>query len=206
MKELIADLIQEGYLRSDRLKKAFLEINREEFLPRELKNQAWVNAALPIGSGQTISQPLTVAFMLELLAPQEGNRILDIGSGSGWTTALLAFIVGKKGKVIALERLKELVDFGERNVRKFGFVQEGRVEFYQKDGTRGFLEQAPFDRILISAAAREIPEPLKAQLKIGGKLVGPVGHSIVFLEKKGESDFFEKEFPGFIFVPLVENS
>ena len=125
MSKLINSLIKQGYLKSDILIEAFFNIGRKEFLPQELEDQAEVNIALPIGYGQTISQPLTVAFMLELLDPRAGQKILDVGSGSGWTTALLSFIVGAKGKVVALERIKELVDFGKKNVQKFGFCEKG---------------------------------------------------------------------------------
>ena len=153
MSKLINSLIKQGYLKSDILIEAFFNVERKEFLPQELEDQAEANIALPIGYGQTISQPLTVAFMLELLNPQAGQKILDVGSGSGWTTALLAFVVGEKGKVVALERIKELVEFGKKNVQKFSFYKKGIVEFYEADGTKGFPQEAPFDRILVSAAA-----------------------------------------------------
>lgn len=205
MSKLINNLIKQGYLKSDALIEAFFNIERKEFLPPELEAQAEFNVALPIGYGQTISQPLTVAFMLELLDPRANQKILDIGSGSGWTTAILSFVVGERGRVIALERIKELVAFGEKNVQKFSFYKEGRVEFYENDGTEGFPQEAPFDRILVSASAQEIPAVLKEQLKIGGKLVIPVGQDIYYLEKKDADNFFEEKFPGFEFVPLVKN-
>lgn len=203
MEKLISSLIKQGYLKSDILIEAFLKIERREFLPRELEKQAEINVALPIGCGQTISQPLTVAFMLELLDPRIGQKILDVGSGSGWTTALLAYIVKEKGKVVALERIKDLVEFGKNNVEKFGFCQRGIVEFYEADGSLGFPEEAPFDRILVSAATGEIPSALKDQLQIGGKLVIPVGRELCYLEKKDANNFCEEKFPGFEFVPLI---
>lgn len=205
MSKLINSLIKQGYLKSNILIEAFFNIERKEFLPQELEDQAEVNVALPIGYGQTISQPLTVAFMLELLEPQSGQKILDVGSGSGWTTALLAYVVGQKGKVVALERIKELVDFGKKNVQKFGFCEKRIAEFYEADGTKGFPEEAPFDRILVSASTEEIPLAFKEQLKIGGKLVIPVGNDICYLEKNGANSFLEERFPGFEFVPLVES-
>jgi len=205
MSKLINSLIRQGYLKSDILIEAFLNIERKEFLPKEFEDQAEANVALPIGYGQTISQPLTVAFMLELLDPRVGQKILDVGSGSGWTTALLAFVVGEKGKVIALERIKELVDLGRRNVKKFGFCEKGIVEFYEADGAEGFPSAASFDRILVSASAEEVPRALKDQLKIKGKLIIPVGNSLHYLEKKDENNFFEEKFPGFEFVPLIKD-
>lgn len=205
MSKLINSLIKQGYLKSDVLIEAFFNIERKEFLPQELEDQAEANIALPIGYGQTISQPLTVAFMLELLNPQAGQKILDVGSGSGWTTALLAFVVGEKGKVVALERIKELVEFGKKNVQKFSFYKKGIVEFYEADGTKGFPQEAPFDRILVSAAAEEVPPALKEQLKINGKLIIPVGDELCYLEKKDANNFFEERFPGFEFVRLIKN-
>ncbi|MCD6283661.1 protein-L-isoaspartate O-methyltransferase, partial [bacterium] len=98
METLIQQLISEGYLKTPEIIKAFREIDRKDFVPSYLKKEAYINAPLPIGFGQTISQPLTVAFMLELLQPKRGDKILDIGSGSGWTTALLAYIVGQKDR------------------------------------------------------------------------------------------------------------
>lgn len=204
MNKLINQLIKDGHLKTDAIIEAFSEIQRIEFVPEEFELQADVNIALPIGYGQTVSQPLTVAFMLELLDPRKGQKILDVGSGSGWTTALLSHIVGKDGKVYAVERKDELVEFGRKNADKYGYVKEGIAEFSNADGTKGLSEKAPFDRIIVSASADEIPEALKDQLEIGGKMVIPVGDTVYFLEKKGEKEFSEQTFPGFSFVPLVK--
>jgi protein-L-isoaspartate(D-aspartate) O-methyltransferase len=208
MSKLVNELIKQGYLKSDLIIDAFSEINRIEFVPRELEKEAEANIALPIGCGQTISQPLTVAFMLELLDPQRGQNILDIGSGSGWTTALLSYIVGRYGKITAIERKEELKKIGEKNVDKYGYLRDGRdgvAEFYVADGTKGFAKNAPYDRILVSASAECVPNALKDQLKVGGKMVIPVYRSIWYLEKKGENKFFKEEYPGFEFVPLIED-
>lgn len=203
MSKLVNDLIKDGYLKTDLVIDAFSEISRMEFLPKELEGEADRNVALPIGHGQTISQPLTVAIMLELLDPQRGQRILDVGSGSGWTTALLSYIVGSQGKVIGLERIEALKRFGKDNADKFGYVKKGIAEFYAADGSIGFPPGAPFDRILVSAAAQKIPPALKDQLKVGGKMVIPVKNAVVYLEKKSETEFYKEEFPGFSFVPLI---
>ena len=201
MKQLINDLIQQGYLKSPRIINAFRKIKRVDFVPEELKGEADINAPLPIGYGQTISQPLTVAFMLELLEPKEGDKILDVGSGSGWQTALLAEIAGEKGKVYAVERIPELKIFGENNAKKYHFKN---VKFILGNGSKGLEEESPFDKIIVAAAARGgIPEELKRQLKINGRLVIPVEGSIWLVVKEDENKFTEKEFPGFAFVPLV---
>lgn len=226
MEKLISKLINEGYLKTPRIIEAFRSINREDFVPEGLKGEADFNAPLPIGWGQTISQPLTVAFMLELLQPEPGDKVLDIGAGSGWQTAMLAHIVGERGRVFAIERIPELAEFGKKNTAKYSFIDKGIVEFLCADASKGLEKEAPFDKIICAAAvhpvrniisngAGKIPETWKNQLKIGGRLVLPVYSSIWLLIKKspsaakakeGEEDEFEKkEFPGFAFVPLISD-
>lgn len=203
MSRLVNNLIREKYLRSDPIIDAFSKIHRVEFVPDDLAPQAEANIPLPIGHGQTISQPLTVAFMLELLEPQVGQNILDIGSGSGWTTGLLAHIVGEKGSVVAMEKIKELCEFGKRNVDKFSFLKKGIVEFHCQSAENGFEKKAPYDRILVSASVNEIPVALKEQLAIGGKMVIPVHNEIWYVEKISADTFNIEKFPGFAFVPFV---
>lgn len=208
MENLINQLIQKGYLKTPRIIEAFRKIKREDFVPEDLKEEASINAPLPIGYGATISQPLTVAFMLELLQPMPGNKILDIGSGSGWQTAILAYCVshqGKHGKVFAIERIPELIEFGKNNVAKYNFVEKGIAEFICGDGSSGLKEKAPFDRIIAAASAEKIPEIWKEQLRVHGRLVVPVQSSIWLLIKESENKFKEQEFPGFAFVPLISD-
>ena len=143
------------------------------------------------------------AFMLEQLDPKPGHKILDIGSGSGWTSALLAEIVGSKGKVIAIEIVSELKEFGEKNTSKYNFIKKGVVEFICADGSKGYAKKAKFDRILASASGRELPLAWKKQLKIGGRIVAPIGTSIWTFVKKSKNNFEEIEHPGFAFVPLI---
>lgn len=184
---------------SKEIEKAFEKIERQDFVLDEYKSQADFDYPLPIGFGQTISQPTTVAFMLNLLDPKPGEKILDVGSGSGWTTALLAEVVGKEGKLIGAERIKELVDFGNENLKKY---QLSNAQVFLAEKALGFPNQAPFDRILVSAAAREVPEGLIIQLKIGGRLVIPVVSSIWQIDR-GKIKNRKKEYPGFAFVPLI---
>lgn len=210
---LIDDLIKDGWLRTPRIIEAFRRIKRVDFLPEDIKNLAEVNGALSIGYGQTISQPLVVAFMIEQLQPQRGDKILDIGSGSGWTTAILSEIVGEKGRVIAIEIVPELKEFGQKNVSRYNFVKEGRTQFMCADGSKGYEKSSPFDKILASASARELPQAWREQLKIGGRIVTPIGNSIWLFVKKSPSaakavkgmeyEFEEIEYPGFVFVPLI---
>lgn len=205
MNKLINDLMRLGYLKSDAVIEAFSDISRMEFVRDDFLHEADVDIPLPIGCGQTISQPRTVAFMFELLDPKKGQKILDIGSGSGWTSALLAHIVGKKGKVVSLEILEDICAFGKKNIEKFGYISNGIVELHCQDAYAGYEELAPYDRILVSAAVDEIPVALKQQLKIGGIMVIPVHNDIWFLEKRGDDDFYKEEFPGFSFVPFVSS-
>lgn len=222
---LIDNLIKDGWLKTPGIIEAFKKIKRIDFMPEDVKDLAEINEALPIGYGQTISQPLVVAFMLEQLGPQKGDKILDIGSGSGWTTALLAHIVSQegnsksqirnpkqipnpkiqdlKGKVIAIEIVSELMEFGKQNVAKYNFVEKGIVEFICADGSKGYEKEAPFDKILASASAQRLPSAWKEQVKIGGRIVTPIGSSIWLYVKKTENDFEEIEYPGFAFVPLI---
>lgn len=208
MKNLVDKLVKEGVLKTPAIIKSFLGNDRKFFVPLELEAEAYVDAPLPIGEGQTISQPYTVAFMMELLEPRQGQKILDVGFGSGWTTAILADIVGKEGRVFGLEIVPELYEFGKTNLSKFNYRN---IELRNQSGWEGLPEAAPFDRILVSAAAAEVPETLKEQLKAGGRLVIPVGgsavdygQSIILIKKLGPDEFEEKAHPGFAFVPLVK--
>ena len=228
--QLIRLLISNGYLRSPRIIEAFYAIDRADFVLSEDKKEAYGNYPLPIGMGQTISRPVTVAFMLEALDPQPGEKILDIGSGSGWTTALLAYVVSQKnfhgqrinsnikennyGKVFAVDRIPEICKFGDENIQKYHFIEKGIVSIFCKDGTEGLPEYALFDKILTGAAAsKNIPEAWRNQLKTGGRIVAPVDNSVwLFIKKSSVSggasskdQWEEKEFPGFMFVPLISN-
>jgi len=206
-KDLVDKLVKEKVLKTKIIVNAFYKIDRNNFVGAEFKGKAGIDIPLPIKYSQTISQPFTVAFMLELLKPEKGDKILDVGTGSGWTAALLAGIVGPSGKVYGIERIRELKEFGQRNVSKYGFISEGRVKMFLGDGTKGLLKYAPFDKILVSAATKEIPEALINQLKIKGRMVipiGPLGGQEIELIKKIKGGKIQKEkYPGFTFVPLI---
>ena len=149
--------------------------------------------------------------MLELLSPQLSDKILDVGSGSGWTCALLAQIVGEEGRVYGIERISELKRFAEKNIRKYNFIEKGAVEIFCSDGYQGLPTLAPFDKIVVAAASENIPKRLLVQLKVGGRLVIPIGkqfesQDILIITKLAENKFKEKRYPGFIFVPLVSDN
>jgi len=197
---LFNNLISSGVLKTPEIIQAFGKVDRADFVPEALKELAYGDFPLSIGEGQTISQPWSVAFMLELLQPQFGQKVLDVGSGSGWTTALLAHIIGSKGMVTGIEKLPALVEQGRSNLRKYSFPWS---EIVQAETSLGWEEEAPYDRILVSAAARELPEELIDQLKIGGILVIPVKNSVWKVTKESAENNKKEEYPGFIFLPLV---
>ena len=192
-------LIKKRILITSNIIKAFRKVDRADFVKD--KALAHLDIPLEIGEGQTISQPTTVAFMFELLSPRASQTILDIGSGSGWTTALLAEIVGSFGSVTGLEIRSELVKFGHGNLAKYNYPHAKIIK--AKEDTLG-LPTRKFDRILVSASAKEFPEELKMQLKLSGILVIPVRNSIYKIEKLTRSKFKTQKYPGFVFVPLVK--
>lgn len=204
-KKLLEKLKTGGVLKTLNYIDAFLQIDRIHFVPPELKEEAYEDMPLPIGQGQTISQPWTVAFMIELLKPEKGQKILDIGAGSGWQTALLAHIVGPQGKVIAIERIPELCKFGKNNVAKFNFIKKEIVEFLCTDGSKGYEKEAPYERIILAASALRIPEVLIEQLRDGGILIGVEGSNVVKISKDKKGEIKKERFYGFSFVPLVED-
>lgn len=197
---LIASLTDDGYLKTPALIETFQKIDRKDFVGDANKDFAYLNQALSIGFGQTISQPLTVAFMLEHLEPKAGEKILDIGAGSGWQTCLLAHIIGETGKIIAIEIIPELKEISEKNLEKYGFKN---IKLILGDGSKGYAEEAPYDKIIAAATTEEIPLAWQEQLKIGGRIVAPINQSIVVLDKIDQNRFAKKEYFGFSFVPLV---
>jgi len=202
MDKLIQELKSKGVLKHKLAQEAFKTIDRADFVPKDEKPEAYQNRPLSIGYGQTISQPYTVAFMLDLLKPLVGQKILEIGSGSGWQTALLAHIVGEKGKVFAMEIIPEIKEFGEKNIEKYPKLAK-QVVIFNRDAKNGLPEETPFDGIIAAATVDEIPKSWKKQLKVGGRMVFPMRDSIYVLIKKSEKDFKKEVFPNFVFVPLV---
>lgn len=202
MKTLVAKLIRDGYLKTPQIIEAFLAVDRADFVLPEYKNEAYGDYPLPIGYSQTISQPATVAFMLELLQPEAGDRVMDAGSGSGWQTAILASIVGENGSVYAVERIPELCELGQKNLQKYNFKN---ISYFCSDAAKGLPEHILFDKIIAAAAGEAMPSAWLEQLKIGGRIVAPIQSSIWLHIKKSETEFEKHEYPGFAFVPLVKD-
>jgi len=199
--DLINKLISTGALKTPEIIEAFRKVPREEFVLPELRQDAYKDIPLPILAGQTISQPTTVAIMVEALKPKRDHKVLEIGSGSGYQAAILAELVKE---VYTVERIKELVEFSKRNLERCGYHN---VKVIWGDGRNGYPEAAPYDGIIVTAAAFIIPTALKEQLKIGGRLVVPVGlpHRCRMLvyEKVGETEFNIEDLGYFSFVPLL---
>ncbi len=200
--ELVNFLVKQGDIKSPAVRAAFKAVDRAKFVPQSLKMQAYDNYPLPIGLGQTISQPGTVAFMLELLGVSRGLNVLEVGAGSGYAAALLAELTGVRGRVTALEIVPELAAYAQKALAAFSYSQ---LTLLNLDGNQGYVPAAPYDRILVSAAAPAIPQGYFDQLKERGKLVMPIGVSqqaLIVAERVGAT-FVKHIYPGYVFVPLV---
>jgi protein-L-isoaspartate(D-aspartate) O-methyltransferase len=187
--------------RHDRLRAAFDRVRRSDFLPPEQRGFAREDAALPIGYGQTNSQPSTVRAMLELLEVAPGQRVLDVGCGSGWTTALLGELTGPAGEVVGVEIVPELVAWGAENLRAYAMPWTRIVQADEK--VLGVPEGAPYDRVLVSAEATRVPEELLDQLVIDGLMVVPVRGRMTVVRRSASAP--QVSHAGwYTFVPLVE--
>lgn len=200
--ELVSKLKREGRIYTKEIEKAFLETPREMFVPDSLKNYAYIDTPLEIGDGQTISAPHMVAIMAEALDLKKGQKVLEIGAGSGYHAAILSKIVGKEGHIYTIERHKSLTEFAKRNLKNVGITN---VTVENGDGSEGLLRYAPYDRIYVTCAAPDIPSPLIDQLKDDGKLMIPVGRTICNLEliEKEGNKIIKRDLGGCAFVPLV---
>jgi protein-L-isoaspartate(D-aspartate) O-methyltransferase len=207
---LLTKLVAEGVLRSSKVKQAMSRVPREGFLPDRVRSHAYIDCPLPIGYGQTISAPHMVAMMAEALEVEAGQIILEIGSGSGYHAAVLAELVtpitlAPQGHIYSVEIIPELAAFARKNLKQAGY--EDRVTIILGDGSLGHPEQAPYDRISVTAAAPQIPEALVMQLKIEGMLVIPVGNTLFYqkllkVRKQGEAKTSLSIVSDVAFVPL----
>ena len=174
LEDLISLLKLTGLLVDEKVESALRNIPRHEFVPESELNRVYYNEPLSIMNGQTISQPGVVSQMTEWLDVKEGQKILEIGSGSGWQTAILSYLVGN-GTVYSIERHPKLVEFAKSNLKKLGIKN---VYVILDDGSIGYVQKSPYDRIIITAACSEIPKPILDQLADGGLVVAPVGDSL----------------------------
>lgn len=199
--ELLEKLKKQGF--AERIISAFEKVKRENFVQRDFKELAYDDIALPISEGESISQPSTIAIMLSLLRLHESQRVLEIGSGCGYVLALISEIVGKSGRVFGLEISNKLVEKSIQNIEDYK-----NIRVFNRNGKNRLSEEAPFERILISAALEKIPEPLFSQLKEGGIIVAPIGSQqmqvLTSIRKKENRFSVLKSIPGFVFVPFME--
>ena len=198
---MVNTLVDKG-IKNQAVLGAIGSIPRHLFIDSSFLDHAYQDKAFPIGANQTISQPYTVAFQSELLEVKSGDKILEIGTGSGYQTALLC-VLG--AHVYSIERQLELFKKTSQFLPKIGYVAK-RLIF--GDGYKGLKEEAPFDSIIVTAGAPFVPKPLLAQLKVGGRLVIPVGDEdqiMTLYIRKGPKEFEKHELGNFKFVPLLEN-
>ncbi|WP_297469146.1 protein-L-isoaspartate(D-aspartate) O-methyltransferase [Thermococcus sp.] len=202
-RKTVEDLVREGIIRSEAVRQAFLKFPRYLFVEERYRKYAHLDEPLPIPAGQTISAPHMVAIMLELAELRPGMNVLEIGTGSGWNATLIAELV--KRDVYTIERIPELVEFARRNLERAGVKN---VHVIPGDGTLGFPPKAPYDRIIVTAGAPDIPKPLVEQLKPGGKLIIPVGsyhlwQDLLEVIKREDGSIRVKNHEGVAFVPLI---
>jgi protein-L-isoaspartate(D-aspartate) O-methyltransferase len=199
-KILVAELRQKG-INDEEVLRAIDTVPRHLFMDAAFFSHAYVDKAFPITSGQTISQPYTVAVQSSLLKVKKRDKILEIGTGSGYQAAILAEM---GAKVYTIERFRDLFIKAQRTLNSLGYS----VDFFYGDGYEGKAQYGPFDGIIITAAAPEIPMTLIRQLKTGGRLVVPVGNSgsqvMTVVERTGEESFINSEHGNFIFVPMLK--
>ncbi len=199
---MVARQIAARGVRSERVLAAMRAVPRERFVPRRQEALAYEDSPLPIGDGQTISQPYIVAYMVEGLDLKGGEKVLEIGTGSGYAAAVLA----EMGcEVYTIERLDSLATTAAAVLQELGYT---KAHVRHGDGTLGWPEEAPFDGIVVAAAAPDVPEPLKVQLKIGGHLVLPVGRGVGFqmlerITRISETEFVTEDLTAVRFVPLI---
>ncbi|RZN40526.1 MAG: protein-L-isoaspartate(D-aspartate) O-methyltransferase [Methanophagales archaeon ANME-1-THS] len=196
---LVEHLRRQGI--SEAVLQAMMRVKRHLFVPPHLTDQAYADYPLPIGEGQTISAPHMVALMCDLLELKRGDKVLEIGAGSGYHAAVIAELIGEEGQVYSVERITWLVEFSTKNLNKAGYT---KVRVITGDGTLGLPEYAPYDKISVTCAAPDLPPPLLEQLKAGGKMVIPVGkiRQVLYLVEKKNGIKKERKCD-VVFVPLL---
>jgi len=198
-KQLIQSLKRQGF--SKKILDAFYKVKRENFVPEQIKPYAYIDTPQPIGKAQTISQPYTIAMMLSMLELKKSQKVLEVGSGCGYVLALINQIT--KSKVYGIEIIKELAIKSRENLKDYP-----DIKVYNRNGYKGLKEKSPFERILMSAAVKQVPKTLLNQLKDDGILVAPVdslyGQDLVAIQRKKDKYVEKKRHRGFTFVRFVE--
>ncbi len=203
LRNQLVKIVRDKGITDEKVLSAIAEIPRHLFMDSGFIDFAYQDKAFPIAASQTISQPYTVAFQTELLHIKKGDKVLEIGTGSGYQTAVL---IELGAQVYSIERQKELYEITRKFLPRLGYVAK-KLNF--GDGYKGWPEFAPFDKIIVTAGAPFVPAPLLTQLKIGGRLVIPVGDDVQVMTlfvRKGEKEFEKHEFGDFRFVPMLKES
>ena len=233
MNKLVKYLIDEGYLRTPEIIRAFEFIDRAKFLGSKYQDgAAYEDIAIVLDSGEIIFHPSTVAQMIELLEPKPGDKVLEIGTGSGWQTAIIACVasnfsvfknqtasVGESsddddkiiskqtdfslGGVVSLDRHKLITEQAEKNLNEYGFVRDDITRIVRRDVVFGYTKEAPYDKIISNVCPNVIPRKWKDNLKVGGRLVTPFGQSILVLDKTSKNSFKKSSYFGFTFSKTV---
>jgi protein-L-isoaspartate(D-aspartate) O-methyltransferase len=201
LRNQLANVLQAKGIDDEKVLKAVRKIPRHLFIDSSFESHAYQDKAFPIAAGQTISQPYTVAFQSQTLALKNGEKVLEIGTGSGYQTAVLLEL---KTEVYSIERQRELFKKTSLFLPKLGYNPK---KFIFGDGYKGLPEQAPFDKIIVTAGAPIVPKPLLAQLKVGGRLLIPVGNKTQIMTlfiRTSEKEFEKHELGDFAFVPMLE--
>lgn len=202
--EMVEKLVSSGYIKTDQVRQAMEKVPRHIFVPEEMQRFAHADTPIQIGSGgQTISAPHMVAMMLELMELEKGMTVLEIGCGSGYHAALVAYLVGAQGQVYTIDIVEELTENAKKHIAQVGL--HDRIDVLFADGSKGLPEHAPYDRIMAACSASEVPQPLMDQLKDPGIAIIPVGsgytQSLAYV-KKIDGEVVKKNYPGVVFVPM----
>lgn len=203
LRNQLVEIVRSKGIKDEKVLTSLAKIPRHLFMDSGFVDFAYQDKAFPIAASQTISQPYTVAFQTELLEIKKGDKVLEIGTGSGYQTAVL---IELGAEVYSIERQKELYEIARKFLPRLGYVAK-KLNF--GDGYKGWVEFAPFDKVIVTAGAPFVPAPLLAQLKLGGRLVIPVGDDVQVMTlfiRKGEKDFEKHEFGEFRFVPMLKES
>jgi protein-L-isoaspartate(D-aspartate) O-methyltransferase len=203
--ELVRGLQRIGVLKNPRIARAMLAVKRELFVTKDYASDAYADIPLPIPGGATISQPYVYASTLEAADLKEGENVLEIGAGSGYGAALMSELVGRSGRVFTIEISPKVSGFAKVNLKKAGY---NNVKLITSDGSMGYEKESPYDAIIVTAACPEIPPPLIEQLKVGGRIVAPVGglsegQELMLLKKKVDGSIETRRLGGVVFLPLT---
>ncbi|MFO8235885.1 MAG: protein-L-isoaspartate(D-aspartate) O-methyltransferase [Bacteroidales bacterium] len=201
--QMVREQIADRGIKDPKVIAAMKDVDRHVYVPENYRDMAYADRPLPIGNGQTISQPYMVALMTELLELEEGDKVLEIGTGSGYQAAVISHITSE---VYTIEIIKELAEEAQKNLQKQGY---NNIKFKIGDGYKGWEEHAPFDAIIVTCAPSDIPEPLEEQLAEGGRMVIPIGGQFVqemVLFEKQDSELKKQEISTVRFVPMLDES